>query len=98
MEPANNHVEAAQRPNALRKRLIMKIRVGYELVYECPQPTPMMLMLNIHHTRVSDLIVADPLFANLSIPITPYRDIFGNWCLRIVAPKGQTRLSADALV
>ena len=31
----------------------MKIRVGYKLVYECPQPTPMILMLNIHFTRVS---------------------------------------------
>ena len=28
----------------------MQIRVGYELIYDCPQPTPMMLMLNIHHT------------------------------------------------
>jgi hypothetical protein len=23
----------------------MQIRLGYELVYECPQPTPMLLML-----------------------------------------------------
>src|SRR5256712_625381 len=29
----------------------MQIRVGYELIYDCPQPTPMVLMLNIHHTR-----------------------------------------------
>jgi hypothetical protein len=29
----------------------MQIRVGYELIYDCPQPTPMMLMVNIHHTR-----------------------------------------------
>src|ERR1700732_1272765 len=33
------------------ERPIMQIRVGYELIYDCPQPTPMMLMLNIHHTR-----------------------------------------------
>jgi hypothetical protein len=26
----------------------MQIRLGYELVYECPQPTPMLLMLNVH--------------------------------------------------
>ncbi len=38
----------------------MHIRVGYELAYACPQPTPMILMLNIHFTRVSDLVVADP--------------------------------------
>jgi transglutaminase-like putative cysteine protease len=37
----------------------MQIRIGYELVYECPQPTPMILMLNIHFTRVSDLVIAE---------------------------------------
>ena len=33
----------------------MKIRIGYELIYDCPQPTPMILTLNVHYTRVSDL-------------------------------------------
>ena len=37
----------------------MQLRVGYELIYDCPQPTPMMLMLNIHHTRASDIVVPD---------------------------------------
>jgi transglutaminase-like putative cysteine protease len=30
--------------------------------------------------------------------VTAYRDSFGNWCTRIVAPKGRTRVSADAIV
>jgi transglutaminase-like putative cysteine protease len=76
----------------------MHIRVGYELLYDCPQPTPMILMLSIHFTRVSDIVVPDHLIADPSIPITAYRDAFGNWCSRIVAPKGQLRLSADAVV
>jgi hypothetical protein len=33
-----------------------------------------------------------------SVPITPYRDSFGNWCSRIVAPAGRMRLSADGTV
>ena len=33
-----------------------------------------------------------------SIPVFAYRDTFGNWCSRIVAPKGEIRLSADALM
>ena len=37
----------------------MQIRVGYELIYECPQPTPMLLMLNIHHSRAADIVVPD---------------------------------------
>jgi hypothetical protein len=31
---------------------MMQIRLGYELVYDCPQPTPMLLMLNVHYTRI----------------------------------------------
>ena len=33
----------------------MRIHVGYELVYDCPQQTPMVLMLNVHHTRAGDI-------------------------------------------
>ena len=28
----------------------VKLRVGYELQYEFPQPTPVIMMLNIHFT------------------------------------------------
>jgi len=76
----------------------MQIRVGYELVYSCPQPTPMIVTLSIHYTRVSDIVKPDHLILTPSIPITSYRDSFGNWCSRIVAPPGRLRLSADALV
>jgi transglutaminase-like putative cysteine protease len=76
----------------------MKIRIGYELTYECPQPTPMIFALSVHYTRVSDIIVPDHLIADPPVPITAYRDSFGNWCTRIVAPPGQVRLSTDALL
>ena len=69
----------------------MQLRVGYELIYDCPQPTPMMLMLNIHHTRASDIVVPDVLTTNPSVPFTFYRDAFGNWCTRMVAPAGRMR-------
>jgi transglutaminase-like putative cysteine protease len=76
----------------------MRIRVGYDLTYECPQPTPMILTLSIHYSRVSDIVRPDHLVTTPAIPITSYRDSFGNWCSRIVAPPGRLRLSADALV
>ena len=76
----------------------MQIRLGYELIYDCPQPTPMLLMLNVHYTRVSDLVEPDHLVTSPAIPIRGYRDGFGNWCSRIVAPAGQTRLTANAIV
>lgn len=76
----------------------MEIRVGYELIYDCPQPTPMMLTLNIHYSRASDIVIPDYLTTNPSVPITAYRDAFGNWCSRIVAPQGQIRIASTAVV
>jgi transglutaminase-like putative cysteine protease len=76
----------------------LQIRVGYELIYDCPQPTPMILTVNIHYTRISDIVVPDHPVITPSIPITAYRDGFGNWCSRIVAPQGRIRISADAVV
>jgi transglutaminase-like putative cysteine protease len=76
----------------------MQIRVGYELVYSCPQPTPMILTLSIHYSRASDLVKPDYLIVQPTVPVTSYRDAFGNWCTRIVAPEGRTRLYSDAIV
>jgi hypothetical protein len=82
----------------LQKESMMQIRLGYELIYECPQPTPMILTLNIHFTRVSDLVTADHIITSPPVPITAYRDGFGNWCSCIVTPVGETRITTDALI
>ena len=76
----------------------MQIRIGYELVYECPQPTPMLLTLNVHYSRAADMISADVIHTDPNVPITPYRDSFGNWCSRIIAPPGLLKITTNALV
>jgi transglutaminase-like putative cysteine protease len=76
----------------------MQIRVGYELIYDCPQPTPMVLMLNVHHSRVADIVIPDQLTTEPAIPIHAYHDGFGNWCSRIVAPSGRVRIASTAVV
>jgi transglutaminase-like putative cysteine protease len=76
----------------------MQIRVGYELVYECPKPTPMIMVLNIHFTRASDIVIPDQMVSVPAVPIGAYRDLYGNWCSRLVLPQGETRITADALV
>jgi transglutaminase-like putative cysteine protease len=76
----------------------MQIRVGFEMAYRCPQPTPMILALSIHYSRASDLVRPDHLVTRPAVPVTAYRDLFGNWCSRLVAPEGDFTLSADALV
>ena len=72
----------------------MHIRVGYACIDHCPQPTPMLLTVHIHFTRVSDLIVPDHLSPTPSLPITASRDTCGHWCSRSVAPQGQRRRGA----
>ena len=76
----------------------MLLRVGYEFVYECVQPTPMILVLSVHYSRASDIVVPDYLVTEPSVPVVAYRDAYGNWCTRLVAPAGTIRLSADAVV
>ena len=76
----------------------MQIRVGYDIAFDCPQPTPMIAMLNIHYSRASDILRPDHLCTVPSVPVTAYRDAFGNWCSRLVAPAGRIRLTTDALV
>jgi len=76
----------------------MQIRFGFELVYACPKPTPMILTLNVHYSRVSDLLTPDHLLTQPSVPIAGYRDGFGNWCSRLVAPAGEIRIATDAII
>jgi transglutaminase-like putative cysteine protease len=76
----------------------MLIQVGYELVFNCPQQTPMILMVNVHYSRASDIVTPDRLITDPETPITAYRDGFGNWCTRIVAPSGRIRLTSTGVV
>jgi transglutaminase-like putative cysteine protease len=76
----------------------MRIHIGCELGFEFPQTTPMTLTLNVHSSRVSDLERPDYLITNPSVPIEGYRDSFGNWCSRLVAPAGQFSFGTDAFV
>ena len=76
----------------------MLINAGFEMAYQCPQPTPMILALNIHYSRASDLVRPDHVVTFPSVPVTAYRDLFGNWCSRLVAPEGRFVLTTDALV
>jgi len=77
---------------------LIKIRVGYELSFDLPQPTPMIMVLGTHFSRASDVVIPDHLTTNPSLPIEAYRDLFGNWCSRILAPPGRLQLTGDGIV
>lgn len=76
----------------------MLLRVGCSLTYELPQPTPMIALLHVHHSRVDDLVAPDFVGTSPAAPLTSYHDLFGNWCDRVVAPAGRFELRCDALV
>jgi transglutaminase-like putative cysteine protease len=58
----------------------------------------MILTLHIHFTRANDLLLADQMQTDPGLPMAGYRDSFGNWCTRLVLPRGETRLTANALI
>jgi len=76
----------------------MRIRLGYELIYNFPNPTPLILTLNVHYSRTSDLESPDHLITNPSVPVSSYRDSYGNWCTRLVAPQGRLILTTNTVI
>ena len=76
----------------------MRILVGCEMTYELQQVTPMIVTLNVHSSRVSDLERPDFLVTTPAVPVEGYRDTFGNWCNRIVAPIGRMTLKTETVV
>ena len=58
----------------------------------------MILVVNIHDSRASDIIVPDTLITEPPIPVIGYRDAFGNRCNRVLAPAGRLRLSTDCII
>ena len=56
----------------------MQIHVGFEMIYDCPQPTPMIFNLNVHFTRVSDLVGRDDLVFDPPVPRAA-----GGSCVRV---------------
>jgi transglutaminase-like putative cysteine protease len=76
----------------------MKIHAGYEISYTCLQPTPMILMLSVHPSRVADLITPDRMQFQPPVPAKSYLDGFGNVCHVIHAAAGRITISSDFLV
>jgi hypothetical protein len=73
----------------------MRIQAGYEISYDCAQPTPMLLMLRVHPSRQSDLESPERITFDPPVRATEYRDSFGNLCTRITAPAGRITISNE---
>ncbi len=76
----------------------MLIRAGYEIAFDCPAPTPMILMLSVRPERRHDLLTPETIETSAGVQLRAYRDGFGNACHRLIAPAGRTSFSADFLI
>jgi len=76
----------------------MLIKVGYELLYDCPQFTPILSMLYLHPSRMADLIPGSTMTNNGGLSYDLYEDSFGNTCGRLILPPGRSMLSWSGVV
>jgi transglutaminase-like putative cysteine protease len=76
----------------------MRIYSGFEIVYDCPAPVPMLLSLSVHPSRRHDLETPDWLRTDPPLDVRQYLDTYGNICSRLVAGAGRTTLSADFII
>ncbi len=76
----------------------MQIRLGYDIELDIPAPVCMVAVLNVHSSRVNDLLEPDELEIFPAVERDAYFDSFGNRCVRFVAPPGLLRLSNSTLI
>ena len=71
----------------------MLIKCGFEISFEFPGATPMLLQMHVHPEREGDLLSPERFQLTPSVPYETYIDQFGNRCTRLVAPQGKLTLS-----
>ncbi|MCE5975223.1 transglutaminase family protein [Sinirhodobacter sp. WL0062] len=58
----------------------------------------MIALLNVHFSRAGDLEAPDHVRTWPPVPLCAYRDGFGNWCTRFVAPQGDFSIGAEGVI
>src|SRR2546428_63264 len=76
----------------------MQIRIGYDLSFEAPQPTPMQLMLYVHPDQAPALRRPEWIVVEPATAVEGFLDSFGNRAARILAPTGLLRIRYDNVI
>jgi transglutaminase-like putative cysteine protease len=71
----------------------MLIEAGFDIAFECPAATPMILQLSIHPSRDADLLTPDGIASDPFLPMRSYLDLFGNRVTRVEVPAGLVTFS-----
>jgi transglutaminase-like putative cysteine protease len=76
----------------------MLIRFGYEITINCWEPTAVVTQLQIRDGRESDIRSPEIFTTTPPVESKLYRDLFGNWCRRFIAPPGDFTFSSDGQI
>lgn len=76
----------------------MLIRFGYDVTLSCAQDTPLICLLALRDERLPDLERQSPVETFPQVPVSTYHDLFGNTCMRMLAPAGSFRIRHDCLI
>jgi transglutaminase-like putative cysteine protease len=71
----------------------MLIEAGFDVAFECPAATPMILQLSTHPSRDADLLTPDRIVSDPFLPMRSYLDLFGNRVTRVEVPAGLVTFS-----
>jgi transglutaminase-like putative cysteine protease len=66
----------------------MIIQAGFKISFQCPNPTPMLLQLNVHPSRSNDLQSQDMVQSDPPLPMHFYFDFYRNQVTRTEVPPG----------
>ena len=66
----------------------MLIEAGFDIAFEWPAQTPMLLQLSVHPSRDADLLTPDKITCDPILATRSYIDHFGNRVTRVEVPAG----------
>jgi transglutaminase-like putative cysteine protease len=68
----------------------MNIRAGYEISFDYPEPTAVVLTLFLHPSRLASVVEPERFRVSPPTPVHEYVDLYGNRCARVFVQAGRT--------
>jgi transglutaminase-like putative cysteine protease len=78
--------------------VLVKIRAGYDIAFQCSYAVPMVLMLTTHPCRDGDILGDQFMSFSPGVDARDFFDPYGNICTRLVAPPGLLEVRSDFVV
>ena len=76
----------------------MYVRIGYDLLYDVVSPHSILMYLLVHPQRTADLTQPERIITEPHVRQEIFSDAFGNRAVRIIAPRGELRLTYDNVI